>query len=603
MKTLVGIVTFCMYVVKMENNESEFTLTILTNSNGFNKLSKYFLTKYKNQFCYETVIRYNNKATDRIDSFRNRNDRKMLQNKTYRVLIQDNVVISPQVFQKYVVPEQKGIYFSEKSTHHQHRIIFQEKTTLEKISDVVPFTLENDKIILIQCTWKNSIEKNIHKDEFQSIVLDNINDTDKSFVPSFGQTRACIYNVQKTDLRLSIGKGFNFGGTQEGRRPINQYYYLEFEQENVDKKCSKHPYSMKQFVEKALNLIPSTILEYIITVQNKTTYMDYGRRLRDLFQQNYIRNFTHNFEKFTSKTISDTNNLLRNVYVAPKWNGIRGIGIWENDVVLIKTTRCLREFHVKSQCLQPLLVQVEMLIDPNDIIINDQIVITEIMGVFICCKNQIYGFNQITDLPIKYNFHLPDTNATDHNTFSSLNPLYSMELISIFHRHDPLVFTYYKKWTNISILKDIVHMKTNWNFELPHHQIDGYLAIVVYDEGKNSLYMKLKPQHTIELEYNFENKTLHTLNNNSDLLSLSDIQIENFNANELYWYNTCLDSNRIIVEFEIRPINTLINTIPKDSQMVFLLKFVKLVFKKIRYDKFTPDSDTKIKNILFNVLH
>lgn len=225
----------------MEINESEYTITLITNAKGFYTAATYFLEKYRNELCYETIICYNDKARNRIDNLKKK-DTNELSQKTYRTIIRNKTPIPPNEFQRFVIPEQQ----IDKTQLFTTDTIFQKKTTLQRNSEIVPFILNNNnKAIIVQCTWKFSVEINMSEHEFRCLVLDNINYTDKSFVPSFGQTRACIYDVEQTGIRLSIGKGFSFGGIQEDRRPTNPYYYMEFEKEHKDEQYKSSSYAMR----------------------------------------------------------------------------------------------------------------------------------------------------------------------------------------------------------------------------------------------------------------------------------------------------------------------------------------------------------------------
>lgn len=565
----------------MENLESEFTITIPTDGEGFVAASTFFAEKYANDMFHETVIRYNSRSEDPVTTLkRGCNKRKH----HYRVVMRDRKPISPVDMKNFVIPEQAPSSATAASTV----IAYQEKETLDHISEIVPFTIETQKTIFVRCTWKYSKENNMSAADFHSTVLANVNDTDKSFVPSFGQQRVSVYNIHPMNIRFCIGKCFDFGGTQEGRRPTHDYYYLEFEREHIDLRVNFYSSAMRQFVNRTLAALPAAVLETVFKHMSIATYSNHLCRLS---QEDYIRQFTYEFEKFLSTTYR-AEGALQNVYLAPKWNGVRGIGVWSNNNLLVKTPRSLRSFTLPSYCLQPLVVQIELL---HDNITNDRCIITEIMGTFLYQKERLSEYYKTKYIPTNF------VSDKSNNFIVRINPIYSMELIAKFHLENPAFFTYYRKLRCVNTLRALFYASDGipCQITLPPH-CDGILAICVYNEGRDSLYAKLKSYHTIELVYDINKKTLCSANEDMDFLSHPhDVRIENFDVNKVMWYNTCLDAKYIIVEFEIhRSSYTTID----DTDIVSLLKHVTLYFKNVRYDKFTADTNSKIRSILYNVV-
>lgn len=579
--------------------EKEFTVTLLIDANDFADLSRYFSQTYKSNCCYETVIRYNGKAVDRIEKFKEENEQIYSSiKKGYRVILRNQTPIEPELFERFVVPENyEGRSFCgiQATTTVCH---YQQKETISQMSEVVPYVSKDEKIFLISCTWKSSMEIDLDANTFEKTVIRNINDTDKSFVPSFGQCRYCVYDVSNTNVRMTIGKGFDLGGTQEGRRPINEYYYVEFEMEETTPSSSSnvklHPptsLEIKRFVYTALSLLPSSIIENIISGSKKTC-VDADRRLHELLQDKYVRKFTHDFEKFRASLIIDeTTKIVKNLFIAPKWNGVRGIGVWDNDTVIVKTPKCLREFSLPSICFQRLIVQVEMLTTSFDRnLIDDRIVITEIMGVSLCEKKQTYGRHKKLDWT---------SNVDPPVTFAPLYPLYSMELIARFHKHNPRFFTHYRNGIREDALFRLFFNTLDEKACLA--QTDGYLAIALYDEGRQSLYAKIKCVHSIELLYDLSENTLKSHEGDFDFMSSDgNVRIDDFEPEKQRWYWTGLDSRTIIIEFNVYKLNDIPCTLTDDLSEMW--RGVKLVYKKYRCDKFVPDCNTKIFSIINNVI-
>lgn len=592
----------------MQKLETEFTVTMITDGEGFESLSEYVSRKYVSKIRYETVIRYNDKISDRIENMRKfRAAPSTPENpsrKHYRVVIQNDGPISPDLVESLVVPERyydnRQRIVSDATQRGVQLINFQEKETLSRWSETVPFELAAEgKEIFVSCSWKLAKETDLDGETFENEVLRNLNDTDKSFVPSFGQQRVCVYDVDGTRVRLSIGKGFDFGGTQEGRRPMNEYYYVEFESE-ITRRPS--PLAAREFASVALSLIPSSIIARV-AIGAKRICVDSYARIHELLTEDYARPFTYDFRQFRARAFVDgVTGRTKNVFIAPKWNGVRGIGAWEDDRIIVKTPRCLREFFLPSFCLQRLIVQVEML--TGESLVDDRVVITEIMGVSLCTREQLYGFHRKRELSDSTPGAIAGSNdvVKKRGTLSRIHPVYSMELVAKYQRRDCRHFTRYRNNVDINALADMFFSKRSAFAENPEPRTDGYLAIVVYDEGRKSLYAKLKTLHTVELIYDLRKKTLESYEGDIDFLSRKDIAIESFDPDSLYWYDTGLDSEKIVVEFNVSPKDSTTRRLGGTEDLSKLLGYVTLVYKGVRADKFVPDKNAKITNILLNIL-
>lgn len=661
------------------NNEVETTITLITNPDGFYYVAKYIEDKYNANLIYETNIRYNDRMISERERLRQKHidDKDTSKSTFYRVVIKNTLPNTPIPFteiEKYIIPEKtitnecNGGESSLNGIVKTHTIDkqFQKKSLLDDSFDLIPYTLEisnttdETNVTLIGCTWKSSMEEDITEQAFNMTVLSNINDTDGSFVPVFGQHRCCLYNIQNTGIRLSVGKAFEFGGVQEGRRPMNEYYYVEFEKEynnnnnaddddddNDNKNNKMSLRDIKKFVREALTVLPHDVLFKIIIGANDVC-VGQENRIAELLDD-YTRTFTYDFECFRRRIKMSRNNkkasifsssssydiVMNNVYLAPKWDGVRGIGVWEKNTIIIRTIRGLREFVLPSYCLQRLIVQVEMFINDNNDITQDRFIITEIFGTSLCTRKQTYGYFY-KSIAKKYQFSRDQCNMSD--TLAFLHPQCSLELMVLFHEKNPQYFTYYRKCDKIINLVNWFYMKKKVPRILPKSVIpssqfplhilptDGVLAIVLYDDGKHSLYTKLKNRHTIELAYDITKKTLHTYEQDVDVLR-ADINISGLeDTDKLLWYKTGIDSHIIVIEFELIATNNIIINHDDDDEesasniegqeyqqqqqqqrhythqerLYCLLRQVQLKFVKIRYDKFIADSNKKIMAILQN---
>lgn len=600
--------------------EIELTVTLVTNPEGFSKIADYVSKKYPSKLVYETSIRYNDITVSENERLRRKYtcEENHEYSSFYRVVISGEKTGDTIPFteiEKYVIPENTVIRKGDNNGDEPNDTVapliesrvnrtFQKKTHLRDFCEIFPYTLSLTNLftkeILVACTWKHSKEKYLDENIFESIVLANINDTDGSFVPKFGQQRCCIYGIDDTDIRFSIGKAFEFGGVQEGRRPMNEFYYIEFEKELIDEadKRSCVLKKMRKFVKESLEMLPQDLLYNIMLGANDICVGE-ENRVAELLDD-YNRIFTHDFEKIKSKIrYSSMPRTMKNVYLAPKWDGIRGIGVWDKGRLIIRTRKALREFTLPSYCVQRLVVQVEMFINDDDMTL-DNFVVTEIFGVSLCGRKQLYGYFY-KNASKQHHFHGNHFKLAD--TFTPLHPSHSMELIMKFHKKNPANFTHYSKCEKFRDLKKWFFSKKRIPLQAHHLPTDGMLGIVVYDKGKSSMYVKLKNNHTIELEYDVVKQTLKTADNNRNLMT-ENIEILGIeDTKSLYWFNTCIDSTKVIVEFEII-VSDDINNSESDyeDELLNLLQKVKLRKTKIRYDKFIADTDNKIHSIVKNLL-
>lgn len=659
-------------------SERELTITLITNSEGYEKILKHINDNYLADIIYENNVRYNTRKISERERLQHKYlsddniNEDIVASKFYRVVMQ-NTNHEPIPFtemERYTIPE-KYYYNNNNNNNNNHTINhelnddtvmmwttptstntrFQTKTVVEDSFELIPYTLsvsssaaataassplEDSKEILVGCTWKYSIEEDLTEEEFASTVFCNINDIDGSYVPVFGQQRCCVYNIRDTNIRLSVGKAFQFGGVQVGRRCMDPYYYVEWEMELCDSNSSSTKQNslkdMRQFVRNAFDVFPHDILYKIIKGARDVCVGPENRVVEVL--DDYPRHFTHDFEKFRSKvrlnkkiTTESCEIETDNVFLAPKWNGIRGIAIWENDILLTKSVNGFGEYYLPSYCLQRLIVQVELFIKDDDNNNNKPyaFIVTEIFGTSLCTRNQLYGYF-LRNVSQQYHFSRDQCNMTD--TFGALCPRYSLELLMKFHMRNPARFTCYRKCTRFIDIVNWFFMKkklpsiktssasSSYALSAANHSVppadvwcslptDGVLAITIYDDGKNSLYAKLKTSHTIELAYDVNRITLCTYEKDTDLLKCNVKVCGIDNSGNLRWYATRIDSRILILEFEILP-NDVCNGYEcaqpenEEQQLLRLLQRVTLKFVKIRYDKFIADTNRKILDILQN---
>jgi hypothetical protein len=498
------------------------------------------------------------------------------------------------------------------------RCTFQRKATIAKRSDVIPIHMEG-QILFVDFTVKESIEYELPYDVFKTKVINQSSDADGSFRKIAGVDRKCwCVRYDAHIVRVSLGKRYSFAGTSIARSPNDVVYYVEFEIE-YDNKCP---------IKNEAQLINKCIADHF-TIHDLTTIIKDGYNLTvkqteclDTLFDTFSRNFV-SINDFKHYCCSSTN--CSQLYLAPKWDGIRGFGVWHGDAAIVYTTLGLRAWD-KLPIISPqkILFQAEVFIN-NTVDGNDDFIVTEIFGVAKQSINMLYstfirqnmysgrsvGAGLYNGTTTAINGQLPTTDV--RCTYRLIKLKHSISVIASLHEICKSKFTSYIRDNDGTLISQILNNEiTVEQYHIPttikncsspsdkkeeeeedndgnHKKVlfeksyidkgcDGLIGICVSKDGNDGVYVKLKKYQTIELEYDILNPGKCKSRDGTQYNVLGLPSTYNWSSNAYTQRFICL---------EARYNNT-------DSGG-------NLEFIKWRFDKVRPDNDVKINKIMLSL--
>jgi hypothetical protein len=481
------------------------------------------------------------------------------------------------------------------------RCIFQRKVTIAKRKDVIPIYMEG-QVLFVDFTVKESTEYQLPYDVFKTKVINQSSDADGSFRKIAGVDRKCWFIRYNTHIvRVSLGKRYSFAGTSIARSPNDVVYYVEFEIE----------YDNKTPIKNENQLINKCIADHF-TINDMTTIIKDGYNLTvkqaeclDTLFDTFSRNFVsiNHFKHCCSTNCSQ-------LFLAPKWDGIRGFGVWCGDEAIVYTTLGVRTWN-KLPIISPqkILFQAEVFINTVDG--NDDFIVTEIFGVAKQSINMLYSIfirqNMYSGRSVGAGLYNGTTTSIDGQlpttdvrcTYHLIKLKHSISVISSLHEIDENKFTSYIRDNDGTLTSQILNNKTTVEkYHIPttikncspadkeeeilfgksciQKGCDGLLGICVSQEGNDGVYIKLKKYQTVELEYDILNPGKCKSRDGTEY------NVEGLPAS-YNWSNNAYMQRFICLEARY-------NT---DK--------IKLEFIKWRFDKIRPDNDVKIKKIMLSL--
>lgn len=275
--------------------------------------------------------------------------------------------------------------------------------------------------------------------------------------------------------------------------------------------------------------------------------------------------------------------------VCPKLDGIRGIGLWDRDTLVVYSLKCgFKSFTGLPNIWSPtVIVQVELYPE------SDEFVVTEIYA----CMHIDNTTDHVNWMRDNKHVQIGEGLYNGSNTtlqlqssrrqlFIDVNPKNSIDIIQLLNTRYPLMFTKYTilKSEHYALnLSNIIKIACRGFESFP---VDGALLLILTRDFQyrwSSEYIKLKTAHTIELLFqykttNFVSMNGHVYNSMIDTRGMTNDEREQY----VWQQNHCKQAGRNAV-FEFTIVRDLKNTYFRP--------------KCIREDKIEPDGDYKIKQL------
>jgi hypothetical protein len=589
--------------VLFEEEENELSFSFLTGTKGFETLYKRlipFIPQDVNTY-YEKVVLYcetNQSIPEYIRSqyvdinnfTTTNNETNNHQSSYFRAIFRSCNEIDGLITEEILTGDDKFLNHSPNM-----KSMFQRKVTFAKQKDILPVYIEG-QVLFVDYTVKESTEYNISHKVFTTNVINQSSDTDGSFRKIAGVDRKCWFIKISTHhtVRISLGKKYSFTGTSIARSPNDVVYYIEFEIE----------YNKKYPIKNISQLITKCLGEYL-TIEDLSIIIKDGydltikqtERLDQLFDT-FVRNFV-SINSFKSSCSTNCSQLL----LAPKWDGLRGFGVWYGSEAIIFTTLGLRSWNnLPVISPQRILFQAEVFF--NTIDNNDEFIVTEIFGVAKQTINMLYSIfireNMYSGRSVGaglYNGTMTAVNGQlSHNdvrcTYFTIKLEHSISVISTLRQIDQHRFTSYISNddnfdTILKILNNKVdiekyHIQTSclgkFDESFVQKGCDGLLGICVFKDGSDGVYIKLKKYQTIELEYDILNSSGKKCKSRDG----TEYDIDGLPCS-YNWSHNAYVQRFVCLEARFNTTNS------------------KLEFIKWRFDKLHPDSDDKIKKIMLSI--
>lgn len=588
--------------VLFEEEENELSFSLLTGTEGYITLYNSLIPLIPPAAVnyYEKVILFcetNQSIPEYIRSqYLENNDIVVKSNNSEKQSYFRAIFRSPTEINGLVAEEiLKGNYDFANTSNTTITSIFQKKETHSKHADIVPVFIDG-QVVFVDYTVKKSTEYNISSNMFTTKVINQSNDTDGSFRNIAGVDRKCWFvNLNKYSVRISIGKRYSFAGTSIARSPNDTVYYIEFEIEYNETNAIKN---VKKLITKCLETY-FTINNLNIIIKNgyDLTIKQVERldQMFDIFNRNFVS--TDYFKNCCSNNCSQ-------LFLAPKWDGVRGFGVWVGQEAIIYTNLGLRTWNnLPVISPQKILFQAEVFL--NEVDYNDDFIVTEIFGVAKQSINMLYSIfirqNMYSGRSVGAGLYngtitavtgqLPCTDV--RCTYITIKLEHSINVISTLRQKYTNRFTSYIGDENAS---NTISQILNNNFSIERYHIpteikpskkfgesfvqkgcDGLLGICVFQNGSDGVYIKFKIYQTIELEYDI-------LNYNGKCKSREGTEyIVDGLPTSYNWSNNAYMKRYICLEARFYP------------------ETKKLEFIKWRFDKLHPDNDIKIKKIMSSI--
>src|SRR5436190_1364462 len=282
---------------------------------------------------------------------------------------------------------------------------WDKKQTLYSYESQIPFIdTTKERIAFITCTYKESSERSMTSDEWTKIVTED--HTTGLFMRLYNKKRICFYedafDTKSPYTRVSIGKHSSYGGTLESRSTCDSLYYLEIELESKGQlNGDEVQQNMHALTKLLFQLVPYDLVKMAMMAANtgavqrerldnifdtfKRTFRDYKRCASELREKAHLHDEL-------------------NLFIMPKWNGVRATGLYYCKGYLTVKDACgrLTSFNTHLPFDNDMILQLEVVETERDMnssginVAGRFYVITELMAVLIKSKNtlfQVYGRN------------------------------------------------------------------------------------------------------------------------------------------------------------------------------------------------------------------
>jgi hypothetical protein len=274
---------------------------------------------------------------------------------------------------------------------------FDHKKTIHAYESQIPYVERSrGRLLFITCTYKESMETILDKDEWDRTVKEDHTSGDCMRV--YNKKRLCFYEgAFRTSVpytRVSIGQQSSYGGTLEARSVCNAIYYFEIELESTRRLGTTEVDAyMHQICDMVFQLLPYDLVKSAMLARNTRSVQ--RERIDGVFDT-----FTRQFRDYTS-CAPHLRRLHKAIafYIMPKWDGIRAVGLYFCDGYLIVKDACGRisSFRTVLPFDNDMILQLEVVrpksVSCADITTDSEgcyYVITELLAVFVKSPNTLY---------------------------------------------------------------------------------------------------------------------------------------------------------------------------------------------------------------------
>lgn len=373
--------------------------------------------------------------------------------------------------------------------------------------------------------------------------------------------------------RLSINKKCKFSGNGIHRQPDVPVYIIELELEYIDSDCLKNKLNINAACHEYVQLLRDKLLLNNVEMYNISRSGSVNCLPENDLFLSIFNTFKRNFV-CGKPPINISQN--ERAYICPKWDGVRAIGFWRKDALILYSCQFgFKYFPNLPTLFSPdVICQVEYFEDTNSFIVNELYACVNIeMETDFVYFNRKHG-NSCRFGEGLYNGSNTSVQIQDNRRYVivDVHAIDSISAIDFLHSKYKSMFTFHRRIIEWPVNPEYIIRKFG---ALVTGATDGVLLKIV-SVYKSPLYFKLKTLQTIELTYSPSSG--HFTSSNNTIYDTIILDTNDFDFK--YYKNLCDVSNTTrTMEFSI---------IPSEY---------KLKFKCIRYDKIEPDSDEKIKKL------
>lgn len=218
---------------------------------------------------------------------------------------------------------------------------YDKKKIIKCTESQIPYMeMEKGRVIFLTGTYKESIETKLTSDEWKNVELGENHLVTDAPISVSNKHRELFYNedgqikLNYEYSRISLGEYSIYGGTGESRIKCNSIYYLEIERENP--KHIDHVVASNILIELTNNIIELIGYDLVAMSMKASHSCSVQKERIDCLFDMFKRDFK-NYDKCKNKIKKGVLSKTLELYVMPKWDGIRATGIYYDNNIIIKS--------------------------------------------------------------------------------------------------------------------------------------------------------------------------------------------------------------------------------------------------------------------------